>query len=78
MKPEGVFIEFLIGGCWRDDYQAGAFEYERDAVVYLQQHLDRYPRCHLRIRTRLFEVRPDGLYVMTNRQGWQVYEGVQP
>lgn len=80
MKPDGVFIELMVGGHWRDDTAAGAFEYERDAVAYLQEHLDRYatcPNCYLRIRTRLFEVRPDGLYVMTNRQGWQVYEGVQ-
>ncbi len=76
MKPDGVFIELLIGGHWRDDATAGPFDFEQDAVVYLQQHLDYYSRRYLRIRTRLFEVRADGLYVMTNRQRWQVYEGV--
>jgi len=78
MKHDGLYIEFLVGGHWRNDHEAGLFVSEYGALVYLQSHLARYARCHLRISTRLYEVRADGLYVMTARKGWQLLEGVQP
>jgi hypothetical protein len=78
MKHDGLYIEFLVGGDWRNDTTAGLFVSEYGALVYLQSHLERYPHSRLKIGTRLYEVRADGLYVMTARKGWQLLEGVEP
>ena len=79
LKCEGVYIQLLDGSYWANDYRVGLFGDASVALAYLQTHWTNYDDdTRLLIAGVMFLVRADGLYYMSERQGWQKYEGVQP
>lgn len=78
LKSEGVYIQRLEDSYWQNDYGAGQFGDVQHALEYLQTHLDTYAlNKHLLICGVMFQVRDDGLYQMSDRHGWQKFEGVR-